>query len=341
MWNDPTDTVGKHTLEPGGRRSGRASTSLHNEGELERQVRRFSMKKLTLASVALYALLGITGMVFAQSDPDPVEPDTPGSCGEGDVGDSFATAYDLGNAEAWPQSTSFSDTMERIIVSDFECNGDLDVYRFEISSPAAIDLWGRSSIMAPRAFVLYDSARNFEGVEGDPHPLLPGIYYVAVAYRPLAEHRTETGRYIFSLHYEPLIPEIQPTTARSPRGPAAVLLNLSPWQAWVHLYCQKDRPASDDDPAAPCTVRFECNGMSGEPASWTVDVAPKTIFSYWPNKMANGTSANLQAALMAAGKTEDEARRRTTCEVFSPDPLAVRGYTLFGGQPTLVPVAVY
>ena len=81
--------------------------------------------------------------------------------------------------------------------------------------------------------------------------------------------------------------------------------------------------------------------MSGEPASWAVDVAPKTIFSYWPTKMVDGTSANLQAALMAAGKTEDEARRRTTCEVFSPDPLAVRGYTLFGGQPTLVPVAVY
>lgn len=81
--------------------------------------------------------------------------------------------------------------------------------------------------------------------------------------------------------------------------------------------------------------------MSGEPASWTVNVAPKTIFSYWPTKTVDGTSANLQAALMEAGKTEEEARRRTTCEVFSPDPLAVRGYTLFGGQPTLVPVAVY
>ena len=300
------------------------------------------MKKLTLATVALWTLFGVADIVSAQSDPDPVEPNTPGRCGDGDVGDSFATAYDLGNAEAWPGDfPAYPDNTERIVVSDFECNGDLDVYRFEISSPAAIDLWGRLSNMAPRAFVLYDGARNPKGVEGEAHPLLPGIYYVAVAYQPLAEHRTETGRYIFSLHYESLIPEIQPTTARSPGGPAAVLMNLSPWQAWVHLYCQKDRPASDDDPAAPCTVRFECNGMSGEPASWTVNVAPKTIFSYWPNKMANGTSANLQAALMEAGKTEDEARRRTTCEVFSPDPLAVRGYTLFGGQPTLVPVAVY
>ena len=116
----------------------------------------------------------------------------------------------------------------------------------------------------------------------------------------------------------------------------ATLLNLSPWQAWIHLYCQK--PQFD---ATPCTVTFECNGMSGDPVDWTVDVRPKTIFSYWPNKTVNGTSANLQAALMDEGKTEEDARRRTTCEMFSPAPLAVRGYTLFGGQPTLVPVAVY
>ena len=117
----------------------------------------------------------------------------------------------------------------------------------------------------------------------------------------------------------------------------ATLLNLSPWQAWVHLYCLKDRAGPD---AAPCAVTFECNGQSGEPVAWPVEVAPKTIFSYWPNKTApDGTDDDLQAALIAAGKPEDEARRRTTCEVFSPDPLTVRGYTLFGGQPTLVPVA--
>ena len=135
-------------------------------------------------------------------------------------------------------------------------------------------------------------------------------------------------------------PEPEPETPR--RGPrVATLLNLSPWQAWVHLYCQKARPASDADPVAPCTVRFECNGMSGEPVAWNVDVPPKTIFSYWPNKTVDGMEADLQAALMETGKAEEEARRRTTCEVFSPDPLAVRGYTLFGGQPTLVSVAVY
>ena len=68
--------------------------------------------------------------------------------------------------------------------------------------------------------------------------------------------------------------------------------------------------------------------MAGTPVTWTVDVTPKTIFSYWPGKTASdGTSDNLQAALIAAGKTEEEAQRRTTCEVSSPDPAAVRGYT--------------
>lgn len=112
----------------------------------------------------------------------------------------------------------------------------------------------------------------------------------------------------------------------------ATLLNLSPLQSWVHLYCRE----------GACRVTFACNGMEGEPVTWTVDVEPKTIFSYWPNKTADeGTPADLQAALIAAGKTEAEARRRTTCEVFSDGDLAVRGYTLFGGQPTLIPVAIY
>lgn len=82
--------------------------------------------------------------------------------------------------------------------------------------------------------------------------------------------------------------------------------------------------------------------MQGEPVAWTVDVASKTIFSYWPDKTApDGTSANLEAVLIDAGnKTREEARRRTTCEVFSLDPIAVRGYTRFGSD-VLVPVAVY
>ena len=112
----------------------------------------------------------------------------------------------------------------------------------------------------------------------------------------------------------------------------ATLLNLSPQQAWVHLYCQEE----DVDDSGKCHVAFRCNGMEGEPVSWTVEIDQYRIFSYWPGK-----SANLQAALMEAGKPEDEARRRTTCEVFSDDEISVRGYTLFSGQPTLIPVAVY
>ena len=144
------------------------------------------------------------------------------------------------------------------------------------------------------------------------------------------------GRLISYNHFEPSLRYDYYAITLTERGDRrATLLNLSPWQAWVHLYCLKDRGTD----AAPCAVTFECNGQSGEPASWPVTVAPKTIFSYWPNKTVGGLSANLEAALVAAGKPEDEARRRTTCEVFSPDPLTVRGYTLFGGQPTLVPVA--
>ena len=81
--------------------------------------------------------------------------------------------------------------------------------------------------------------------------------------------------------------------------------------------------------------------MEGDPVSWTVEVDQYRIFSYWPTKTASDdTSANLQAALMEAGKPEDEARRRTTCEVFSDDDVAVRGYTRFGND-AFVPVAIY
>ena len=110
----------------------------------------------------------------------------------------------------------------------------------------------------------------------------------------------------------------------------ATLIDLSPPQSWVHLYCRKDSPAPDAAPADPCAVNLECRQEEGNPVSWTVEVAPKTIFSYWPGRTASdGTSDNLQAALIATGKTE-EARRRTTCEVSSPDPVAVRGYTRLG-----------
>ena len=63
--------------------------------------------------------------------------------------------------------------------------------------------------------------------------------------------------------------------------------------------------------------------MDGEPVTWAVKVEPETVFSYWPEKTANdGSSANLQAALMTDSKREEEARRWTVCEVFSLNPLA-------------------
>ena len=82
----------------------------------------------------------------------------------------------------------------------------------------------------------------------------------------------------------------------------------------------------------PCAVTLECGQMEGAPVTWTVDVEPKTVFSY-----KSGAEADLEAALVAAGKTEAEARRRTTCEVFSPDPLEARAYTRIAGE--LIPVA--
>lgn len=87
----------------------------------------------------------------------------------------------------------------------------------------------------------------------------------------------------------------------------ATLLNLSPWQAWVHLYRQKAHPAPDAAPVAQCSLTFECNGMDGEPVTWAVDVAPQTIFSYWP--VPDGSAANLQTSLMETGKTKTGARR--------------------------------
>ena len=284
---------------------------------------------------------------------DPATPDVAGRCGDTDVGDSLATAHDLGTVQRWPNG-------EETIIQAIEsrCPDDVDVYKFTVESPVAVsieegDLAGERRIRRPTSFngndgvsyALFDSqGTQISTPAFSPlRRLPPGEFYLVVSVAENPAGRGATGRYRLAVQTEPSFPEIRPTTGRTPgTGPVAVLLNLSPWQAWVHLYCQKDRPASDDDPVAACTVRFECNGMSGDPVTWSVTVTPKTIFSYWPNKTAdNGTAADLEATLIAQGKTEEEARRRTTCEVFSPDPVAVRGYTLFGGQPTLIPVAIY
>ena len=117
----------------------------------------------------------------------------------------------------------------------------------------------------------------------------------------------------------------------------ATLLNLSPAQAWVHFYCRNPhRP--DANTAARCNVRLQCEQQGGgSSVAWDIDVAPETLFSYWPGRTApDGIPGNLAAALVAAGKTETEARRRTTCQVFSADPVDVRGYTQLGE--TVIPV---
>ena len=117
----------------------------------------------------------------------------------------------------------------------------------------------------------------------------------------------------------------------------ATLQNLAPAHAWVHFYCRKaHRP--DAETVDPCTVRLQCGQQDGAPVAWDVAVAPETIFTYWPDRTAaDGTRADFEAALIAAGRAEAEARRQTTCQVFSTDPVDVRGYTRLGGE--VVPVA--
>ena len=136
----------------------------------------------------------------------------------------------------------------------------------------------------------------------------------------------------------PVAEPARPDIAAEPgeRHRQATLPNLSPRQALVHLYCLKERGPD----AGPCAVTFECNGFSGEPVAWPVEVAPKTLF-YYREYFDDDTDPSLEAALIAAGKPEDEARRRTTCEVSSADPIAVRGYTRFNGQSPFVPVTAY
>ena len=63
--------------------------------------------------------------------------------------------------------------------------------------------------------------------------------------------------------------------------------------------------------------------------AWEVMVVAETTLTYGPG----GTAADLAAA---AGKSEAEARRRTMCQMFSTDPVDVRGYTQLGE--TVIPV---
>lgn len=142
-------------------------------------------------------------------------------------------------------------------------------------------------------------------------------------------------------------PETSPRRAEK----VATLMNLSPQQAYVHLYCALERSEAADDETRPaCNVFFLCGQtVDRDPVSWEVAVNPKTIFSYWPGKTDSQAAADdFEAALVAAGLTAKEALVRTSCEVFieagsvssvSRDcrDLSVRAYTRFGGD--LMPVA--
>ena len=94
----------------------------------------------------------------------------------------------------------------------------------------------------------------------------PGTYEVSVTEKNwAASSETYTGPY--TQHVE-FVADGDPPDPLSMRGALrATLLNLSPWQAWVHLYCRKDRAAPDATPADPCAVNVECRQEEGDPVS--------------------------------------------------------------------------
>lgn len=85
------------------------------------------------------------------------------------------------------------------------------------------------------------------------------------------------------------------------RVKVAALLNLPPWQSWVHLFCEKSTMPA-------CAVTFRCGKQPGEPATWDIDVDPGRVFSYWSGKTnTDGRVAGLEVVLVDAGKTAELA----------------------------------
>ena len=116
----------------------------------------------------------------------------------------------------------------------------------------------------------------------------------------------------------------------TPRAKVSTLLNLSPWQSWVHLFCERTTPPG-------CEVTFWCGQVTGAPVTWPVEWEPGRIFTYWPGKTVDGRVADLEAALVDASLSPEAARRRTTCVIRSNDPVEARAYTRLAGE--IVPVA--
>lgn len=107
---------------------------------------------------------------------------------------------------------------------------------------------------------------------------------------------------------------------------AAALINLSPYQSWVHLFCEKTI-------APACGVTFWCGQQTGDLMTREVKVEPGQIFRCWPGK----TNPNASEVGLEAGTTAEEARHQTTCMVRSNNPVEARAYTRFGGE--MIPVA--
>ena len=105
----------------------------------------------------------------------------------------------------------------------------------------------------------------------------------------------------------------------------AALISLAPQQSYIHLFCDKEDGMN-------CAVTIRC-AQYVEPVTWTVNVRPSRIFTYWPGKTdSTGSPLDLEAALMDAGLMADDARKRTSCMVHSHDPVEVRGYTYLAGH---------
>ena len=211
--------------------------------------------------------------------------------------------------------------------------GEVDYFRVEVEEVGTLTVEATGAAAPVMYFgagdepLLHQSAaqsasgRSREEPRGAAWPVTAGTYQVAVVG---GAARTQTGAYTVAARF----------TAASEVGPLrATLPNLSPAHAWVHFYCRR---AQHPD-AAPCTAQVQCGQRENMPVTWAVEVAPETIVAYWPDRTAvDGTPADFEAALIAAGKGEAQARRRTTCQVFSTDPVDVRGYTRLGE--TILPV---
>ena len=265
----------------------------------------------------------------------------------------------IGAATAWSAE----------VAGALEAAGDVDYFRVEVAGAGT--LTGETTGRTDTVGALEGAAGQAltEADDGGTEPnfrverlVQAGTYYIKVegavegegaaalvaAGSPVAAARQRTTCRVFSPDpvevrgYTRLGGEVVPVTTQ-PILPAAeaptrigTLLNLSPAQAWVHFYCRKAHQP-EAETVDPCNVRLQCGQQDGPSVAWDVDVAPETIVSYWPGRTAaDGTSDNLAAALVAAGKTEAAARGRTTCQVFSTDPVDVRGYTQLGE--TVIPV---